>query len=231
MNDPSDRSGGEPRDRGRADAGAMSGLTWLATLTRNATAELALHEPPARVAQAMHAAYAAKAAANLSASSSSSESSSSSSASASASASVRATPLKPAGAPRRAGWRTWLLSGAGVCAAVLLGSLVLLLLAPDPPRQDARPGTGLEAATTADPASQSSGFMSIAPAARWSAVLADTGTAGRGPAPAWVVATEMPRERLAALGLPYDPARAGERVRAELLMHPSGDVLAVRVLH
>jgi hypothetical protein len=48
--------------------------------------------------------------------------------------------------------------------------------------------------------------------------------------PPWVVATEMPRERLAAFGLPYDPARAGESVRTELLMHPAGEVLAVRIV-
>jgi hypothetical protein len=47
---------------------------------------------------------------------------------------------------------------------------------------------------------------------------------------AWLVSTELPRERLAALGLPYDPSRAAERVRAELLVHASGDVLAVRLL-
>lgn len=47
---------------------------------------------------------------------------------------------------------------------------------------------------------------------------------------AWIVRTELPRERLAALGLPYDPSRAGDRVRAELLMDRAGDVLAVRVL-
>jgi hypothetical protein len=35
---------------------------------------------------------------------------------------------------------------------------------------------------------------------------------------------------LAALGLPFDPARAAEPVRAELLMHASGDVLALRVI-
>lgn len=48
--------------------------------------------------------------------------------------------------------------------------------------------------------------------------------------PPWVVATELPRERLAAFGLPFDPARAGESVRAELLMHPGGEVLAVRIV-
>lgn len=46
----------------------------------------------------------------------------------------------------------------------------------------------------------------------------------------WVVTAEMPRERLAAFGLPFDPARAGEPVRAELLLHPAGDVLAVRIV-
>ena len=42
--------------------------------------------------------------------------------------------------------------------------------------------------------------------------------------------TELPRERLAAIGLPYDPARAAEPVRAELLMHASGDVIALRLI-
>jgi hypothetical protein len=45
----------------------------------------------------------------------------------------------------------------------------------------------------------------------------------------WIVTTELPHSGLAALGLPYDPARAGERVPAELLMHSSGEVLAVRL--
>ena len=35
---------------------------------------------------------------------------------------------------------------------------------------------------------------------------------------------------LAALGLPFDATRAGESVRAELLVRPSGQVLAVRFL-
>jgi len=48
---------------------------------------------------------------------------------------------------------------------------------------------------------------------------------------AWVVTTEMPSERLALLGLPYDPSAAGQRVRAELLMRPNGEVLAVRLVH
>ena len=48
---------------------------------------------------------------------------------------------------------------------------------------------------------------------------------------AWVVTTEMPSERLALLGLPYDPSAAGQNVRAELLMRPNGEVLAVRLVH
>jgi hypothetical protein len=61
-------------------------------------------------------------------------------------------------------------------------------------------------------------FISVVPSDRWPS----------GSAQAWVVRTEMPSDRLAALGLPYDPARAGERVRADLLMQASGEVLAVR---
>ena len=64
------------------------------------------------------------------------------------------------------------------------------------------------------------GFFPLVPPERWP----------RDAAPAWLVRTELPGERLAALGLPYDPARAGDRVRAELLLHPSGEVLAVRLV-
>jgi hypothetical protein len=48
--------------------------------------------------------------------------------------------------------------------------------------------------------------------------------------PAWLVQSEVPQERLAALGLPYDPTRAAEPVRAELLVHPTGLVLALRLI-
>jgi hypothetical protein len=44
------------------------------------------------------------------------------------------------------------------------------------------------------------------------------------------VASDLPQDRLAALGLPYDPTRAADRVRAELLVHPSGLVLALRLI-
>ena len=72
---------------------------------------------------------------------------------------------------------------------------------------------------------RASGFVPVASPERF----AELWQGGAQAAPAWVVRTELPRERLAALGLPYDPARAGEPVHAELLMHPSGDVLAVRL--
>lgn len=53
---------------------------------------------------------------------------------------------------------------------------------------------------------------------------ADTSTGTR----AWVVGAEVPAAQLAKFGLPFDPAHAGEPVRAELLVHPSGEILAVR---
>jgi hypothetical protein len=108
-------------------------------------------------------------------------------------------------APRRGGW-AW--SGAAVCASVLVGSAVLML----------RPPLPLPAAL--EEGWRAGGFMPLVPPERWPQ---DT-------AQAWLVSTELQGERLAALGLPYDPARAGNSVRAELLLRPSGEVLAVRFL-
>jgi hypothetical protein len=112
--------------------------------------------------------------------------------------------------------RRWLWpaawSGAAACALVVLVSALLMLQGP-PNATDALP---LQASA--------SDFLPVAAPERWDRL-------GReGQDAAWLVTTEMPRDRLAALGLPYDPARAGENVRAELLMHPSGEVLAVRFL-
>ena len=70
----------------------------------------------------------------------------------------------------------------------------------------------------------STAFMPVGNDQRWSQLMTDAREPGR----AWVVPTELPSESLAAMGLPYDPARAGQPVRAELLVHASGDVLAVR---
>jgi hypothetical protein len=40
----------------------------------------------------------------------------------------------------------------------------------------------------------------------------------------------LPRDRLALLGLPFDAARADEPVRAELMLNPSRQGLAVRLM-
>ena len=68
------------------------------------------------------------------------------------------------------------------------------------------------------------GFVTLVNNAVWVRAHAGTGRT-------WLVTTELPRSRLAALGLPYDPSRAGERMDAQFLMHSSGEVLAVRVNH
>ncbi len=117
--------------------------------------------------------------------------------------------LEGDGAPRVRTWRTgpWAWSGAAVFASLLAGTVLLLRLPPPLPMR-------------VDEAARHGDFMAVAPAERWP----------RGSTPAWLVGTELQRERLPALGLPYDPARAGESVRAELLLHPSGEVLAVRLL-
>ncbi len=111
-------------------------------------------------------------------------------------------------APRPAGRRVAWWAGGMVAASLLLGSALLFTrLAPPAP-------------LVVDDGVRFGVFMPLAPAERWPA----------GGQQAWLVRTEMPGERLAALGLPYDPARAGDSVRAELLMHPSGEVLAVRFM-
>jgi hypothetical protein len=107
----------------------------------------------------------------------------------------------PAPRPRR-----WAWSGVFACAVLLVGSTLLMRVPPAPPQPHADGG---------------SGFLPLVSPERWNGATAE---------PIWLVRTELPRERLAALGLPYDPARAGDNVRAELLMHGSGEVLAVRFL-
>ncbi|WP_395700554.1 hypothetical protein [Aquabacterium sp.] len=120
----------------------------------------------------------------------------------------------PGGGAARSRWAAWGLSGAALCALALGGSVLLVVLSPQ------------QAPTTTRQAQLASGFVAVASAERWQQLLRDGDAA-----PAWLVPTEIPRERLAALGLPFDPSRAGDRVSAELLMHPSGEVLAVRVLN
>jgi len=114
--------------------------------------------------------------------------------------------------PRRRHW-VWALAGSGAAVgmAALLVAILLLLAGPAAPPSD-------HAARLA------SGFVPVASAGLWQQLLSDSAT------PAWLVSTEMPRDRLAALGLPFDPARAAEPVRAELLVHASGEVIAMRVI-
>lgn len=133
---------------------------------------------------------------------------------------LAAGPTAAAGpVPRpRKGWWAW--SGAAACAAVLAGSAWLMLRVPLPARVD----EGVRFSSSgqrSDRGGQGGAFLPLVPPERWP----------REAAPAWLVSTELPGERLAALGLPYDPAHAGDSVRAELLLHPSGEVLAVRFLH
>lgn len=118
----------------------------------------------------------------------------------------------------------WGFSGALLCGVALLGSLLLVLqhgADSAPPRADRLPLPQNQAG--AGPFG--SGFVAVAGAERWQQLMQGEAAA------AWVVPSELPRERLVALGLPFDPARAGDSVRAELLLHPSGELLAVRVIH
>jgi hypothetical protein len=109
---------------------------------------------------------------------------------------------------RRLAWGT---GGLGATAALLLSAVLLL----DPP--------GTQAAQAAP---IGSGFIPLVPEREFRAAL----EAGRSAA-VWLQPTELPRERLALLGLPFDAARAVETVRAELMLNPSGQVLAVRILN
>jgi hypothetical protein len=109
---------------------------------------------------------------------------------------------------RRLAWG----SGAFGATAALLLSAVLLL---DPPDSRATPEVAA-----------GSGFIPLVPEREFRAALA----AGHSAA-VWLQPTELPRERLALLGLPFDATRADELVRAELMVNPLGQVLAVRILN
>ncbi|HET9978145.1 MAG TPA: hypothetical protein VFQ20_11950 [Burkholderiaceae bacterium] len=87
-------------------------------------------------------------------------------------------------------------------AGLLAASLLLMLRPPALPAPGAEPG-----------------FVAVAARESWPA-----------PGAAWLVRAELPRERLAEFGLPFDPTRAGERVPTQLLLRPDGAVLAVRVM-
>lgn len=107
----------------------------------------------------------------------------------------------------------WGGGALGAAAALLLCTVLLL----DPP--------GSSGSAQAAPLA-GSGFIPLVPEREFRAAL----TAERSAA-VWLQPTELPRERLALLGLPFDAARADEPVRAELMLNPSGQVLAVRILN
>lgn len=125
---------------------------------------------------------------------------------------ARAIQAHMATAPRPGGGsppllRRWAWPGGLACALLLVGSVVLMI--------------GDQAHSPQPQASpHMAGFLPLVPKEDWP----------QGTAPAWLVQTELRHDRLAALGLPVDPARAGEGVPAELLVRPSGEVLAVRFL-
>ena len=114
---------------------------------------------------------------------------------------------------RRLASRPLAWAGGGLALASFAVAVVMLTTAPPIADEMAR-----------WPTSNATAFLPLVNAERWSQLVRETREQG----PAWVVPTEIPRESLAAMGLPYDPARAGESVQAELLVQASGDVLAVR---
>lgn len=184
----------------------------LSAALRAAAADLDQEAPPPGLLARVHAALPSEAGSPAGATAAPQGAKAVGAAGTAASAGGQATPPRrrgiarpwalPWSLPRGAAWGT-------ACATVLAGSLVLMLQQPAPPAHSE--------------AVLASGFVPLLPPERW--------PAARGEAtPAWLVSAELSGERLAALGLPFDPSRAGERVRAELLMHASGDVLAVRLL-
>lgn len=124
---------------------------------------------------------------------------------------AHALALAQGGGGRSAAWAPW--ATAALCGALLVLGTVLALRTPSHAVHAAGVMADLAGA----------GFVPVAAAERW-----PTSTAPA--APAWLVRAELPNERLAEFGLPFDPTRAGETVRTELLMRASGEVLAVRVL-
>lgn len=117
----------------------------------------------------------------------------------------------PAPRPRLRRWASttaWALPGLAA-----IGCLVWALQLTPPPLSPPHP-------LSAQALDGLGGFVPVAAAQAWP----------QDSTPAWLVNTELRRDRLALLGLPFDPSRAGDSVRAELLVRASGEVLAVRLL-
>lgn len=112
----------------------------------------------------------------------------------------------PANDPVRRSTRSPAWSAALACAAVVVISVVLMVRSP--------------AVLPQQQLAAMAGFVPVVPQEQWPTDNT----------PAWLVNTELQANRLAALGLPFDPARAGDGVRAELLVRASGQVLAVRFI-
>lgn len=112
----------------------------------------------------------------------------------------------------------WLQGWRGAAFAAACAALLVLVVLPSDPFESEEP------ADAAPQWNRMAGFVPVAGHEHWRRA------AEAAPGQVWLVPAEMPRERLAVLGLPYDPARVGERVRTQLLVHASGDVIAVRVM-
>ena len=110
---------------------------------------------------------------------------------------------------RRLGLLEW--SAAGVCAAVSVGVLGLLLVPP-------HLAGGLPDASPLVRIDNGAAFIALDSFERIEAE----------PAPR-LVETEVPRTLLATLGLPVTPENAGEAVRAEMLIGAGGEPLALRL--
>lgn len=124
--------------------------------------------------------------------------------------SVAATRIDIVGPERRAsrrqrrfaflGWRGWRSAAlAGVTTLVI--AVAIAMLAPDVPQRAAEVRTPFLALVASD------------------AMAAE---------PAVIVSSQVAAATLSEYGLPVDPARADEPIRAEFLLSPTGLVLAVR---
>lgn len=126
----------------------------------------------------------------------------------------------------RGSLRPW--AGAAGFAAVLGLSLLLVLrppsLGPTHPAIADAPAAGGQAA--AQLAAGDAGQPEVTPAMDFVPLVNDAPRDTR----AWVLTAELPQLRLAAMGLPFDPSRAAEPLRAELLVAGNGEVIAVRLL-
>ena len=123
----------------------------------------------------------------------------------------------------------------GIALLVLIALVALMIGSGSTPLGRAPDASSAAQLSMAQPSAEDD-FVPVATPQRWKQLVPRlsnatsdiSGEAGTG-ARAWVVAAEVPAAQLARFGLPFDPSRAGEPVRAELLLHSSGEILAVRL--